>query len=295
MRSNNFIKEEICDGCNLCMAVCPGKIIVQTEKKKYSFSPDKLHLCIKCGHCMAICPNKAIHVENLSYEKDFFELPKVVWDVEAFNKFISGRRSVRVYKDKPVPPELLEKIVELIALAPMGFTPHKIEVTVVKNRDTIEKALPFMVKFYEDMMTWMKNPVMKMMIRANAGLEGYTAIKNHVLPIMKTNLSLMKNSKEDIITRGAPAMILFHANRAAEVHTEDIFIALTYGLLSAHSIGLGAAAIDLIAPAVERNKKLREMFRIPEKNEVKAAMILGYPKYHFRRGIKRELAKVNWI
>jgi nitroreductase len=277
------------------MAICPERIIYQIEKKKYSFNQDKLHLCIKCGHCMAICPTKAVQVEGLSYEKDFFELPKVVWDTEAFNNFIAGRRSVRVYKDKPVPLESLEKIVDMITFAPMGFTPHKIEVTIVKNRISIEKALPLMVKFYEDMQKWMKNPAMKVIIRANAGLEGYKAIKNHVIPIMEKNLSLMNGTKEDIITRGAPAMILFHADRAAEVHTEDIFIALTYGLLSAHSVGLGAAAIDLIVAAVNRNKELRKMFKIPEKNEVKAAMILGYPKYHFRRGIKRELAKINWI
>ena len=105
----------------------------------------------------------------------------------------------------------------------------------------------------------------------------------------------MKNSKEDIITRNTPAMLLFHAKPEAEVHSEDIFIELTYALLAAHSLGLGASAIDLIPPAIQRTEELRSMFAIPDKNEVLAAMIVGYPKYHFRRGIKRKLAKVTWI
>lgn len=31
---------------------------------------------------------------------------------------------------------------------------------------------------------------------------------------------------EDIITRRAPAMLIFHARREAETHTEDLFIEL---------------------------------------------------------------------
>jgi hypothetical protein len=37
------------------------------------------------------------------------------------------------------------------------------------------------------------------------------------------------------------------------------------------------------------------MFQIPEGNKVLASMIVGYPNVSFRRGIKWELARVNWI
>jgi hypothetical protein len=58
---------------------------------------------------------------------------------------------------------------------------------------------------------------------------------------------------------------------------------------------LGAAAIGLIPAAVERNRDLRKLFQIPGENEVLASMIVGYPKLSFKRGIKRELARVSWI
>ena len=60
-------------------------------------------------------------------------------------------------------------------------------------------------------------------------------------------------------------------------------------------LGLGATAIGLIPPAVERNKDLRKLFQIPKDNEILASMIVGCPKVTFKRGIKRELAKVRWI
>lgn len=125
--------------------------------------------------------------------------------------------------------------------------------------------------------------------------EAFNTLKNHVVPVMEKGLPEMKEKGRDIFTRGAPALLLFHAHRDSENHTEDVQIALTYGLLAAHALGLGAAAIGLIPAAVEWNRDLRKLFQIPRKNEVLASMIVGYPKLSFKRGIKRELAKVSWI
>ncbi len=112
---------------------------------------------------------------------------------------------------------------------------------------------------------------------------------------MEKGLPEMKEKGRDIFTRGAPALILFHAPRGSENHTEDSHIAVAYGLLAAHALGLGASAIGLIPPAVERNKNLRRLFQVPDDNEVLASMIVGYPKNPFKRGIRRGLAKVTWV
>ena len=66
-------------------------------------------------------------------------------------------------------------------------------------------------------------------------------------------------------------------------------------MLAAHAMGLGACALSLIPPAVNRSGPLNSLFQIPDKNEVLGAMVLGYPKYRFRKGIKRELAVVTWL
>jgi nitroreductase len=112
---------------------------------------------------------------------------------------------------------------------------------------------------------------------------------------MKNRLPELKMGIEDTITRNAPAMILFHANRDAENYRGDIYIALTYGFLAAYALGLGGSAMDIIPPPIERNRELRKMFFIPDTNEVVGCMILGYPKYRYKRGIKRELKSVKWI
>jgi ferredoxin len=118
---------------------------------------------------------------------------------------------------------------------------------------------------------------------------------HHVVPLMKNRLPELKMGVEDTITRNAPAMILFHANRNTENYKQDIYIALTYGFLAAHALGLGGSAMDIIPPPIEKNQELRKMFFIPDTNEVVGCIILGYPKYSYQKAIKRELKSVKWI
>jgi nitroreductase len=244
---------------------------------------------------MSICPTESIHVEGLSYNKDFVDLPESDSFERNFFNMITSRRAVRNFKGQPVPRELLEKIVQAIAFAPPGFPPIKTEIVVVQDTTLIRKALPHMIEVYDFLVKAMANPMMRFFIKRRVGREKFNLLVHHVVPLMKSRLPELKMGVEDTITREAPAMILFHANRNSENYKEDIYIALTYGFLAAHALGLGGSAMDIIPPPIERNKELRKMFLIPDTNEVVASMILGYPKYRYKRAIKRELKSVKWI
>ena len=289
------IDSQACSRCGACTEACPNQIPMRAKDGEVAFRADRLNLCVQCGHCMAVCPTQSITAGELSYDKDFFELPMGgVGECDFFN-FLASRRSVRSFQDKPIVKEMLQRIIDTVALAPMGFPPHKVEVTVVQSRATIKKALPLLMKLYGSLNRGMKNPLVRFLMKKKMKPETFKSIQNHVMPAMEKGLPEMKETGRDLFTRGAPALILFHARRDSENHTEDIQIALTYGLLAAHSLGLGATAIGLIPPAVERKKELRKLFQIPKDNEVLASMIVGHPKLSYKRGIKRELARVNWI
>jgi nitroreductase len=259
------------------------------------FDLSRLDLCIRCGQCMAVCPTSAIRIEGLSYGKELFGLTMNASKPEHFFDLIKSRRSVRAFHPNPLPHRLLREIVEAICYAPMGFPPHKTEVTVVERREVIERALPIMMNIYEELANWMSNPVKRFFVRRSVKPDVFNTMKNYMVPWIRRTLPMMRDGKTDMITRGAPALIIFHADRGSENHTEDGLIALAYGLLAAHSLGLGATAIGLIPPAIEKNKELRAIFNIPGRNEVVASMIVGYPRHEYMRGIKRELAAVTWI
>ena len=295
MEDQIIITQEHCTFCGLCKEVCPNRIMKVDKDAGISLRPDRLPLCIRCGQCMAICPFQAIRVEGLSYDEDFFTLPAGPALDMPFPEMIKTRRAIRAYKDQPVPRELLEKIVEAISFAPPSFTPLKTELVVVQDTAVIRKALPEMVKVYDGLLKAMSNPIGQLIVRRKNGAKKFKVLERHVVPLMKSRLPELKRGVEDTITRNAPAMIIFHAHRDAENYDTDISIALTYGFLAAHSLGLGGSPIDLIPPAIQNNPKLRKLFAIPSENVPVAALILGYPKYRYQRGIQRELKSVTWI
>jgi len=279
-----------CKKCHLCAEICPAGIIKADDETR--FLADRIPLCIQCGQCMAACPTKSIFIESLSYEKDFFQLPKreESWH-KSFFDLIGSRRSIRKFQDRTVPRELLEKIVQAVTFAPPGFTPLTVELTVVNDSALIRRAVPLMAEMYDMLLKMQADPESRAVLEKMVGKETYQVLSEHVLPIMRIRMPALKAGTEDTIARGAPCMILFHA----PVHNEDIFIALAYALLAAHSLGLGACAVGLIPPPINRNPELKKMFKVPEGNTVLASMVLGYPKYKYSRGIRRSPAGLTWI
>jgi len=290
-----IINQETCAACGLCGEVCINQIMKVHRNTNITLRDDRLELCIQCGQCMAICPTQSIQVAGLSYETDFFDLPKGKTANLPFVEMVKTRRAIRTYKDQPVSTELLEEIAEAISFAPPSFTPLKIEVVVVQDTAVIRKALPEMIKVYDELLKVMRNPIGRMIIRRQSGAEKFKEVDHHIVPMMQSRLPELKQGLEDTITRYAPAMIIFHAHREAEKYETDINIAMTFGFLAAHALGLGCSPIDLVPPAIERNTALKAMFSIPDENIPVAALILGYPKYRFQRGIKRDLKSVTWI
>ncbi len=295
MENRIRIDEAVCRVCGLCAAVCPAQIMRRDSETGITFRRDRLRFCITCGQCMAICPTQAITVEGFDYARDFFALPKGPAADMPFLDMIRTRRAIRTFKDQPVPHDLLEQVVQAITFAPPGFTPIKTEVTVVQEPAALRQALPEMIRVYDRLVTAMRHPVARFFVRRKVGAAKFRTLEQHVVPLMANRLPELKQGVEDTITRHAPALILFHAHREAENYEADAYIALTYGFLAAHALGLGGTAIDLIPPAVQNSPELQRLFGIPEENVVAAAMILGYPRYPYQRGIKRELRRVTWV
>ena len=99
----------------------------------------------------------------------------------------------------------------------------------------------------------------------------------------------------DRSTRGAPAVIIFHADKGAEEHSDNSLIWATYAMMAAQSLGLGATMISLVPAAINKVKEVREAFRIPEEHEAVVSVITGYPKYKYKRGIKRTSHTVHFL
>jgi len=287
----NSIDQSLCKNCRLCTKVCPCNII--EHNGAIHFAPEKEHICIHCGQCMAICPTKAIGIKGLSYENDFRELPSNRLDYNDFMDFLSTRRSIRTFKDQAIDDVILDQIADSVSYAPYGASPEKMELSIINNRDIIESALPVISKFLDDLVNKIENPVASFFIRRVAGKEDFHTIKNHLYPIAKSGN--YKLGDRDGITRGAPAIIIIHAADDSEAHTANGLVYATYIMLAAHSFGLGATMVEIVPAAINQNKNLKVIFKVPQENEAIMSVIIGHPKHRYQRTIKREAHMIHKV
>jgi nitroreductase/NAD-dependent dihydropyrimidine dehydrogenase PreA subunit len=287
----NTIDQSQCKNCGICTEICPNKII--GKNGSIYFKQEREYLCLQCGQCMAVCPTKSVLIEGLSYDNDFNELPSNKNDYKNFIEVLSTRRSVRNFKNRPVSDELIDEIVNSVSYAPFGASPEKMEISIINNRETIESALPLISDFYHGLEKMIENPIKSRILRLLAGKEDYQTVKNHLYPIAKGGNYTLE--QWDGITRGAPTLITIHAAKDAEAHTNNGVIYATYIMLTAHAIGLGATMIECLIAAINRNKKLKQIFQIPEDNEAVMSVIIGHPKYRYRRTIKRNKHRIHKV
>jgi ferredoxin len=53
--------EELCNGCGMCIKVCPHDVFELSEKKAHIV---KMNYCMECGACAINCPEIAISVKS---------------------------------------------------------------------------------------------------------------------------------------------------------------------------------------------------------------------------------------
>jgi len=283
---------ETCTGDGLCAEVCPEDALEMVDEKAATVET-RADSCIFCGQCVAVCPTESLEMPKLPKE-DFYRLNKVPFGYEEFLDFLRLRRSVRVFKDRPVARGVIEKILDAAATAPMGIPPHTTEIVVLDEREELDFLLQELVKDYEFMVRGFSNPLTRAMIRLSAGAEDYGVLKNHILEVAKHANEEYHRDGVDRYMYHAPVLMIFHGNRWTMSYQENAHLVCHHSMLAAVALGLGTTIIGLIPPIVDRSKVLRERYGIPKDNKVLTSLILGYPKYKYRQSIRRDLAGVRY-
>jgi len=289
----NTIFHESCIKCKLCIAVCPVHIIEVDEKGLVNFIEQKEHICLECGQCMAVCSTDSVQIPKYNYQDHFVPLPQSVCNNQEFTRFISTRRSIRNFTQQNPTKKIIEKILDSLKYAPYGAQANKVEISVINNREIIEKALPLIEAFLDNIVKWIENPIARRIIKMKKGAETFNTIKNHLYPIAKEgNYKLLYG---DRITRGAPAMMILHAEKNAEEHSHNSLIYATYLTLAIHSLGLGGSMNEIIAAAINKDDRVKQIFNIPKNHEAVISITFGYPKYKYKKAVIRESKKIHWV
>jgi len=282
-----------CSRCGQCATICPADVL-RMENGRIAIHAEALLGCIACGHCMMVCPTGSVTVMGRGISpEDLQPLPaeECQAGIEALEALVRGRRSVRRFAESEVEPELLERIVELAACAPMGIPPWDVGCVIVRGRDRVKEIAGEVAKGYAGFLKMMRPWVLTMM-RPFMRRATYEMFRDFLLPLAKEYVTNQRAGR-DVILWGAPAVLIFHHSPYADA--ADPAIAATHAMLAAQSLGLGSTVIGGAPPIIRRNHALCRRLGIPEGHVPSLALIVGYPGAKFRHTIRRQFVSVHRV
>lgn len=273
------VDAEKCILCGECAAVCPAIFIPQEGKIRVV---DEEH-CTLCGHCLAICPVEAVDHQDLD-RSQFVELPKdLPISPEALYTFLRSRRSCRVFAEKEVPGQAIEKLIDIARYAPTAHNSQNFEFLVIKNKALIQKLARQTAIFYGNLHKMLSAPGVNLPPWLQTHMHGFWL-----------NWEYYQKGK-DRIFRNAPALIIVHAASENTSSPQNCHLAMAYLMLQAEAMGLGVCIIGYFISAAERDPSIIQELDIPPDHKIFTCCTVGYPQLKFRKLVQRKPPAVRWM
>jgi nitroreductase len=220
--------------------------------------------CIACGHCISVCPESAIIYDDM--KDDVLELERThdsstFISYKAMNKLFRAKRSVRQYKNEIVPEELIKKVINSMRYAPTGANMRNLKCLILSSKENINQLTDSIINVLESPDT----------------------------------RALFKSSREkgfDPIFYNAPHVLVIYSKNPYD--TRNSTIAITYGMLSAQTLGLGSCWIGYAHGILAEYPHICKKFTGIE-TYVLGVITLGYPAVKYFRAPPRPPLQVKEI
>lgn len=259
------IDKEKCRKDGICITECPFNILKEGADGIPEMVSKGESVCMRCGHCLAVCPSGALTLDGLAPESCEAVRKDLAIETDAMAHLIKTRRSVRVYKDKPVSRDTAARLIDTVRWAPTAKNLQPVHWAFVDNRETIRKMASLTIDWFRE---------------------------NQLFPEI---IATWDKKGEDLILRDAPFLAIAHAHEASLAPSVDCTIAVTTLELAASAMGIGGCWAGYFMEAASHYAPLKEALALPEGHHLYAALMLGYPKFKYQCIPQRNEAKVSWI
>jgi nitroreductase/NAD-dependent dihydropyrimidine dehydrogenase PreA subunit len=278
-------REDKCSECMLCVRDCVMGVWRVVDGKSQVVDID---LCNRCSHCIAVCPCDAIIHDGLKKE-EIAAVNRKNLNADVYRDIIISRRSIRQFKNEPVPQSIIDKILDLASYAPTASNDQNVGYIVVTDKRLIEETANYIFVFTSRLY----NKTKKGIVRIITKLTGLA--DNRYLKIMDYVQKQNAETGRDFFLHNAPVMILIHAPKNARFTSDNCNIAATTIINYAHALGLGTCFIGLMVMALRFSCKLRKKLGVPENRRVYACLVMGYPAYKYANTVSRKKPEIQWL
>lgn len=281
------VNAEKCIKCLRCVKVCPSKIFMQDGISK-DIKTDFIDNCIVCGHCVGVCPSSAVQHSVFPPEKihkiDYSSMPTA----EQVMLLCRTRRSNRAFSSKPIPDNMLEMILEAAHRAPTASNRQNVEFTIITDPQNIRKVSDLTIDVFASLLKKLNNPLLKPMIKAfMPGASLYAGVFSR---IMKE-----REKGNDMILRGAVAVILIHTPKDSMFGCQDSNLAYQNASLMAESLSVSQFYTGFVCTAIKKDKKNKLAKWLGIDGTIHAGMALGMPEFRFDSYIDKKDIVVNKV
>jgi len=277
--------EDKCNQCMLCVRDCVAGVWRIVDGKS---QPVDIDSCNRCSHCLAVCPCDAILHDGLKRDQ-IIKVNRKNLNPEVFRDIIISRRSIRQFKDVPVPRDVIEQILDLARYAPTASNDQNVGYIVITDKKLIEEAANNIFGFVSRLYNKTKKGIGRIIVN----LTGLT--NNRYLKVMDYVQKQNAETGRDFILHNAPVLILIYAPRNARFASDNCNIAATAIINYAHALNLGTCLIGFMVMFLRYSRTLRKKFGIPKGMRIYASLVMGYPAYKYTNTASRKKPEVQWL
>lgn len=251
-----MINKDKCVGCGMCAKVCVAHNIAINNKKAETILDD----CIKCGQCTAVCPKEAISISGYD-ERQIDKKEDVRLNPDDVLEVIRFRRSIRQFKQKEVPREVIEQILEAGRLTHTAKNLQDVSFVVLdKEKDRVEQMA--------------------------------VSLFRKMKPFADLFSPMAKNNKinDHFFFFNAPIAIVI----LSKDKTNGILAAQNMEF-AAEANGLGVLFSGYFTMAANHSRKIKNAIKVPKGKSIAMTLVIGYPDVKFFRSVQREKLDVTYM
>lgn len=326
------VDEDKCNGCGRCVRSCPIQLlIIDNDTCRHNERYDHFR-CITCQNCEAVCPQEAIKIEgdyrvhrgfwkndhlysgsktypvSLDQKDDTPEAASSGHRLTETERIIFRRRSVRLYKKKQVPREMVERVLEAGRFAPSAGNNQPWKFIVIQDKAVIDEIDKRVKQFCKIVMhatlphQWVTKqvpgdkqatlkPWQKVVYQLLLRLRG----PNELDPRALGGINAIVSDPDYHTFFHAPTLIILLADRRGIGSIDlDTGICGQNMVIAAHALGLGTCYVSLI-DGLQGFPRFRKKLGITAPFEIVTSLTLGFPQGKVDNFVEREQLRVQWI